>query len=635
MSIEKNILNRLSYYYFLGQPELGNSGRYEDLRIIEANEALLTFMGNSRKEVVGKTFSEIYPFIFDGSESEWLLNIDDIMKSKCDQTFEVYSTLFEKWLKVNVIYINKKQIGVVISDINQLMKRLIDYKDLSNYSLDYLEFRYGEIDYQLLADNIWRLVGAEFVMINIVNHKENNFEMKAISGMPERVDRLKRILDKYLKLIDMSVDKRTIKSSIDKIFNMNCDEYFEEIGIDKEISEAIKTAIPIEQVWIVRINYKGHMIGTLTIIMPPNAKKPDTEILEAYSSQLAILLLRKAAEEEILYLSFHDKLTGLYNRRYFLDALDRLDTPRQYPISIVMGDANGLKLINDAFGHHAGDEFLIRVAEIMKECCRQEDILSRIGGDEFVILLPGVSYAETHKITNRIKEMCEREHELPIKLSIALGAATKESISQDINEVLKLAEDRMYSLKISESKRIKREIINDLLQKLKRENPSLEKKIAYLVEWGIKFMNELDLEEQDKIDYILLSEAHNLGDVAFLSDENREGIDSKSAPLHSEIGFRIAASSLEYAHIADFILKHHEKWDGTGYPLKLKGEEVPKIVRIFSIVNHFVDNLIDYGKDYEDNKDRIIEIIKSKAGFDFDPNLTEQFIKLLVSDDQN
>lgn len=98
---------------------------------------------------------------------------------------------------------------------------------------------------------------------------------------------------------------------------------------------------------------------------------------------------------------------------------------------------------------------------------------------------------------------------------------------------------------------------------------------------------------------------------------------------------RKAASSLEYAHIADFILKHHEKWDGTGYPLRLKGEEVPKIVRIFSIVDYFVDEFIDCHEDYNHNKDRIIESIKSKAGFDFDPNLAEMFIKLLIIVDQN
>lgn len=634
MGIEKKILQRLSDYYFLGQPELRDSDGHMDFRIIEVNDALLTFMGSSREDVVGKTFSEIYPFIFDGSESEWLVDVRDILESKCDQKFEIYSTLFEKWLKVNIVYIDEEHVGVLISDINHLMKRLVDYKELSAYSLKYLEFGYGKIDYQLLADNIWKLVGAEFVLLNIANHDENCLETKAISGMPERVERLTRILQSHFVNLKMDMDRGIIKSDSSRIFSMYFDEYLSEIGIVGDLAEAIKTAIPVDRVWTVRINHQGHMIGSLTIIMPPNAQTPDKEILEAYSSQLAILLLRKAAEEEILYLSFHDKLTGLYNRRYFLDALSRLDTPRQYPISIIMGDANGLKLINDAFGHKAGDDFLIRVSEIMKESCRQEDILSRVGGDEFVILLPGVGYAETHKITNRIKSMCASETNLPIKLSIALGSATKDSISQDINDVLKLAEDRMYSLKISESKAIKNEIIQDLLQKLKKNNPKLERKIALLVKWGVKFIDLLNLEEQDKIDYILLTESHNLGDVAFLSDlneanQNGLSLQESASSSHAEIGFRIAASSLEYAHIADFILKHHEKWDGTGYPLKLKGEEVPKIVRIFAIVDYFVEYLMANKEEYQSKKEYIVSQIRSKAGFDFDPKLVELFLTII------
>lgn len=96
----------------------------------------------------------------------------------------------------------------------------------------------------------------------------------------------------------------------------------------------------------------------------------------------------KQKEEEILYLNYHDVLTGLYNRAFFDEELKRLDTERQLPLSVIIGDINGLKLINDALGHAEGDKLLVAMSKILKNCCRAEDIIARTGGDEFGILLP-------------------------------------------------------------------------------------------------------------------------------------------------------------------------------------------------------------------------------------------------------
>jgi len=104
---------------------------------------------------------------------------------------------------------------------------------------------------------------------------------------------------------------------------------------------------------------------------------------------------------EILFLSHHDFLTNLYNRIYFETEKKRLDTTRQLPFSIIMGDINGLKLINDGFGHQKGDEVLVEVAKILKSCCREEDIISRLGGDEFGILLPRTDSQTAQSICNK------------------------------------------------------------------------------------------------------------------------------------------------------------------------------------------------------------------------------------------
>jgi len=153
---------------------------------------------------------------------------------------------------------------------------------------------------------------------------------------------------------------------------------------------------------------------------------------------------QKALEEKLTFLSFHDQLTGLYNRTYFEEELARLDTERQLPISIIMGDANDLKLVNDTYGHYEGDKLLVQIVKALQKSCRKEDIIARWGGDEFVILLPQTPQKGADVICSRIRQACKEAGNKPVPLSIALGSAVKESSNQDIHEVLKIAEDRMY-----------------------------------------------------------------------------------------------------------------------------------------------------------------------------------------------
>ena len=127
---------------------------------------------------------------------------------------------------------------------------------------------------------------------------------------------------------------------------------------------------------------------------------------------------KKRAEEEMLYLNFHDHLTGLYNRRFYEEELRRLDIQRNLPITLVMIDANGLKLMNDAFGHEVGDQSLKKIAEALKRVCRQDEIIARIGGDEFVILLPKTKKQDADEIVRRIHLSVSMEKVENILLSV-------------------------------------------------------------------------------------------------------------------------------------------------------------------------------------------------------------------------
>jgi len=169
---------------------------------------------------------------------------------------------------------------------------------------------------------------------------------------------------------------------------------------------------------------------------------------------------RKDAEEKIRYLSFHDGLTGLYNRVYLEKEMERLDTERQLPIGIIMADINGLKLANDTFGHEVGDEMLKQTAEILRSSCRREDIIARWGGDEFVIFLPQTTEEDAKAICQRIDEKCKETYVKDIPLSLALGTAIKYNTNKDLAEILKVAEENMYKHKRAESQRMKSNVLN-------------------------------------------------------------------------------------------------------------------------------------------------------------------------------
>ncbi len=158
----------------------------------------------------------------------------------------------------------------------------------------------------------------------------------------------------------------------------------------------------------------------------------------------------KSKEERIEYLSFHDELTGIYNRRYLKSEIKRLNNSRQYPISIIIGDLDNLKTVNDLHGHHTGDEYIKKSAEIFIEILRTEDIIARLGGDEFAVLLPNTDYIDALDISQRIKEKYDeinRRGNLPEEFSISLGIYTVNNSEEDINLALNLADKNMYKNK--------------------------------------------------------------------------------------------------------------------------------------------------------------------------------------------
>ena len=343
---------------------------------------------------------------------------------------------------------------------------------------------------------------------------------------------------------------------------------------------------------------------------------------------------RKLDENRICYLSFHDVLTGLYNRRYFEDELVRMDTARQLPISIISGDVNGLKLTNDVFGHERGDELIRTAAKSIQDCCRAEDVVVRYGGDEFVGFLPKCDEATALEIVDRIQAQCRDKTIAGIPLSLALGVATKNEPTEDINSVVNLAETRMYKNKSSEANRIRLDTLEALERKLYKKDYKADHALR-LEQLATEFGKYLRLSDEMILELATLATLHDIGKVG-ITDE----IINKPGPLrseewellktHSEIGNRIlrATRMVSFA-VEEAVLLHHEHWDGSGYPKGLKAEAIPFISRVVAIIDAY--DVMVHDRPYRDaiTHASAIAELQSCAGTQFDPELVAEFVKFV------
>lgn len=349
---------------------------------------------------------------------------------------------------------------------------------------------------------------------------------------------------------------------------------------------------------------------------------------------IAEIKARKKAEKNLKYLSFHDKLTRTYNRAYFEEELSRIDIGRQLPISIILGDVNGLKLVNDVFGHDQGDKLLINTAAILKKCCRKEDVLARYGGDEFAIILPKTSAKLCAKVLKRIKNAMSGTINQKIPLSVSLGTATKGKKSRDINKVLRKAEDNMYARKLIEGKSISSSIISSLTESLWQKDIETRKHTDRLEDLALKMGKRLKLPENQLANLSLLATLHDIGELAIPARilKNKNKLTKKQWEIvkrHPEVGSRIAQASPMLLPIADLILSHHEWWDGSGYPRNIKRGRIPLESRIIAIIDAY-DTMVN-GKCYKKKmtKKEAIRELKNYSRTQFDPKLVEEFIDII------
>lgn len=344
---------------------------------------------------------------------------------------------------------------------------------------------------------------------------------------------------------------------------------------------------------------------------------------------------KKEKQARIEYLSFHDQLTGLYNRRFFEDELILLDTVQNLPLSIIMVDVNGLKLINDAFGHSTGDLALREAAAIIQEECQEYNLIARLGGDEFVMLLPRTNQDNAEMLVKRIYSAFEKKTVGNISLSVSCGWGVKQEPGENMANVLKLAEDHMYRRKLSESKSMHYKTIDIIIRTLhgksERERKHSER-VGLLCEAIAIAMN---MDPEDVKEFRTIGLMHDIGKIAIdLRILDKEGplnaLERAELERHPELGYQILRSINEFAKLAEYTLSHHERWDGTGYPRKLKGDEIPLEARIIAIADAY--DAMTSDRPYRramDKEAAVMELIK-ESGKQFDPDIAVIFAEKVL-----
>ena len=341
---------------------------------------------------------------------------------------------------------------------------------------------------------------------------------------------------------------------------------------------------------------------------------------------------RKLMEEKLIYLSNHDCLTGLYNRGVFEQEMTRLEEEQFAPVGIIICDVDGLKLVNDTLGHLAGDILLKTTAELISQCF-DDECKARIGGDEFCILAPNTSMdylIEAERlIQNKVERYNRTNRALP--LSISVGYALGQTPQTWVSDIFKEADNFMNRKKLHHCKSTRSSIVQALLKALEARDFITEghgDRLQELVEGLALFLN---FSEGKIRDLCLFAQFHDLGKVG-IPDRIlfKPGLLTTEEVVemqrHSEIGHRIAYSAPDLMPIADWILKHHEWWNGQGYPLGLEGEEIPLECRILAIADAYDAMTNDRPYRMALTHQEAIHQLKLGAGTQFDPNLVELFV---------
>lgn len=571
----KSVIEKLPLGYSNLEIINNKNGEPCDFEILEVNAAFEQISGTFREKVIGRKLKQ-HGYLVELIRPDLFATLIRVASAGVTETVTYYKKESDTWFKVIVFLSGQNSIIVLFSDISASIRPFYEMDVFFNISSDLL--------------SIAQLDGC-YIKVNQAWEKALGYTREEIEG---------RYYWQFLHPDDLTNTETVVKQ--------------------------LETPSQI-MYFINRYRHKDGSYRDLEWTSQSDGKK-------IYGIARDVTE-RKKWEKQIEYMSYHDFLTGLYNRRFLEKDINNMDTAENLPISVILGDINRLKLVNDAFGHDKGDEFIVKAADIIKASCRPEDLVVRWGGDEFMVFLPKTSRLDAAKIVNRIQVNCADKHVYSIALSLSIGIGTKITADEVMFDIVREAEESMYKAKIMESERNRKDIINAIVNTFYHKYPFEEKHAKRVSTLCQKTALALGYD-QNKVEEITLAGLmHDIGKVAVSMD-----ILKKPGSLtenewnevrnHAEIGYKVVSSMPDMADIGNAILAHHERIDGNGYPKGLKDEEIPIAARIISLADSF-DTMTS--QSFYRKKMTIEESfaeIRKNAGTQFDPIIAEVFIQKVL-----
>lgn len=545
-----------------------------------------------------------------------------------------------KGINKNFIGRNDEEIfdGVVNEDCHRYCKKVINTLEPLTEE-GYLDGRRRKVTIvPLIDDGELIAIAGIYANLDIINEKDKIIE--------ERENILKVVMDTLPGRVFYK-DKNGRYVYVNKQF----DEFYNKEGIGEVVGKTNFEIHPSEELAIKYTREDNEVIETKnsikaeTILYSDDGKEIYTEAVKVpvidkdgeVAGVVGLILdvtEKKEAEEKLKRLSFTDILTGLYNRTYFEEKAQELLREEYLPVGVIMGDANGLKLVNDTLGHSQGDELLKLIANLLKDVCKEGQLIFRTGGDEFAILIPNTTEYECEHIIRKIFKQCRNyKHDL-IDISISLGSSITDNLNKSIYDALKEADDKVYRQKLLQKNSLSSSMMYSLQMGLQTKSLETEEHTDRVLEHSLAIGERLYLPMSVMDELTLVAKLHDIGKIGIsedillkqgkLTDDEFEIVKT-----HAEKGYRIIKASNQLDNVAKGVLTHHERWDGKGYPLELKGEGIPLIARIVSIADSYdamINNAI-YKKTL--SKEEAIEEMKRCAGKQFDPNIVKVFVEYL------
>ncbi len=477
-----------------------------------------------------------------------------------------------------------------------------------------------------------------------------SLEMQALREREERLTNLVETLPEGVILLDREGRITFANSAVQRIFGAPASEMVGSRYDDArwQIRDLDGTATPPEQMPLARVLRNGQVVtgieyvitardGLARVVKLNAAPLQDASgaVAEVVAS-LEDVTARKQLEKQLTYLGLHDSLTGLYNRTFFEEEMLRLGSGRN-PIAVIVCDIDGLKLVNDTLGHGHGDRLLRVAATVIRGSFRQDAVVARIGGDEFAILFPGNSRSHVEAACRRLHDAVERHNAraaIPFPLSMSIGFAVAAGPHPNMAELFKEADNAMYREKLHHRQSRRSSVVQTLAKAMEARDFGTEGHAERLQERVAELGRVVGLAEGKIADLRLLAHFHDIGKVGI-----PDRLLFKPSPLtpeemlemrtHCEVGQRIAQAAPDLQPIADWILMHHESWDGTGYPLGLAGESIPLECRIVSVVDAYGAMTADRPYREAMTHEQAAEELRRCAGTQYDPTLVAAFLRLV------